>query len=582
MNIETLEQTPRIRRLACSHQLISGLLALALMVVGLPTVTNGMPPHPELRRQIASSAAAESQYLARLHRMRSMGVDAPDTALSEYLGELTEPGSAGATAPFAVAVLLVDFDDNSHGVAPGYFDTLLFDSTGPSMRSYYDEVSGSRIDLVTVNSPSNTGWYRAPEAYSYYVAGEKGIYGDYPNNVQGLVEDLVDLADADVDFSRYDNNGDGVVDALIVVHAGRGAEYSGSVDDIHSHKWAIYPREKDGVYIQTYTMQPEYLLDSIHGDMTIGVFCHELGHVFGLPDLYDVDYSSYGAGKWCLMSYGSWNGPGRNGSSPAYPSAWCRYRLGYCDVVNIDHNVTGREITAASAGGAIYRAWSGGATASAEYFLIENRQLSGFDSYLPGAGLLIWHIDEDAHNVTNNNAEWYPGLSGANHYLAALEQADGGYDLEHHVNSGDGGDPFPGTAGASSFDQTTLPASDTYLDGATTVAVSNISNSAMIMTADISVGLALGYEDPPPMLPDDVELGQNYPNPFNPSTTIELTVRRSCHVAVEIYNIAGRRVRILTDCEAAPGVLQLRWNGTNDAGRQVATGVYFYLSLIHI
>jgi len=86
----------------------------------------------------------------------------------------------------------------------------------------------------------------------------------------------------------------------MIVHAGRGAEYTGSLNDMWSHKWSIIPRACDGVSVSDYTVMPEYW--SSPGDMTIGVFCHELGHAFGLVDLYDTDNSSYGTGYWSLMS----------------------------------------------------------------------------------------------------------------------------------------------------------------------------------------------------------------------------------------------------------------------------------------
>jgi ribonuclease HII len=95
-----------------------------------------------------------------------------------------------------------------------------------------------------------------------------------------------------------------------------------------SHKWGLNtPKVVDGVYVQTFTVQPEYW--ATPGDMTIGVYAHELGHGLGLPDLYDVDYTSQGVGKWCLMSGGSWNG--YLGNSPAHPSAWCLKEMGVKD-----------------------------------------------------------------------------------------------------------------------------------------------------------------------------------------------------------------------------------------------------------
>ncbi len=72
-----------------------------------------------------------------------------------------------------------------------------------------------------------------------------------------------------------------------------------------------------------------------------------------------------------------------------------------------------------------------------EYFLVENRQKTGYDTYLPGNGLCIYHID---NSVNNNNNEWYPGHTSSGHYHVALEQADGLWNLEHNNGRGDAGD----------------------------------------------------------------------------------------------------------------------------------------------
>ena len=130
--------------------------------------------------------------------------------------------------------------------------------------------------------------------------------------------------------------------------------------------------------------------------MTIGVYCHELCHGFGLPDLYDIDGSSKGIGRWGLMSGGSWNGS--LGNSPAHPCAWSRVELGVSTPVNVTTNQSDVTVTPVETGGTIYRLWDAGAVGD-EYFLVENRQKTGYDSYLPGSGLMIWHCDD---GVTTN------------------------------------------------------------------------------------------------------------------------------------------------------------------------------------
>jgi uncharacterized repeat protein (TIGR01451 family) len=234
----------------------------------------------------------------------------------------------------------------------------------------------------------------------------------------------------------------------------------------------------DGVWVDRYVTVPEGwdfltpgLVTSTTTDMTIGVICHEVAHgLWGLPDLYDLDLSSNGIGQWGLMSYGDWNGPGKanpyvgfavtDGSSPALPSAWSRIVAGF-DTYYMAFGPTDSTcmVPAESLSGQIYR-YKTTTLASQEYFLMENRQqlTGGYDQWLPGSGMLFWHVDEAMWSIyggPDNNNECAPvppsphcwGGCASTHYLVALEQADGLDHLEYNTNRGDGGDPFPGSTG---------------------------------------------------------------------------------------------------------------------------------------
>ncbi|MDO8556964.1 MAG: T9SS type A sorting domain-containing protein [Candidatus Jorgensenbacteria bacterium] len=77
-------------------------------------------------------------------------------------------------------------------------------------------------------------------------------------------------------------------------------------------------------------------------------------------------------------------------------------------------------------------------------------------------------------------------------------------------------------------------------------------------------------------LPIEFAFKQNYPNPFNPSTTIEFTLPRSSFVRLVVYNIVGQKVRTLINESANPGSYSMVWNGLDDFGRQVSSGIYIY------
>ena len=350
------------------------------------------------------------------------------------------------------------------------------------MRDYYNKVSYGNLDVITVNLPSAIGWITAPQTYSYYVNGQNGT-GDYPHNSQKLVEDIVNLVNPQIDFSQYDNDGDGYVDALFIIHSGRGAEYTGNDNDIWSHAWSTSsPINLDGVNVYRYSIEPEYWVNP--GDMTCGVFAHEMGHAaFGLPDLYDTDYSSAGLGNWSLMASGSWNGPGGLGGSPSFPDAWSHSQMGYETPTIVSANIIGQTINNIENSSEAYLLQNN--LCGTEYFLVENRQRIGYDTYLPGNGLCIYHIDNSANN---NNHEWYPGNTSSGHYHVALEQADGLWNLEHNSNRGDAGDPFPGSTNNISFDNSSIPDSKNYDLNETDIAVSNILSSANnTMTANFYI-----------------------------------------------------------------------------------------------
>jgi len=76
--------------------------------------------------------------------------------------------------------------------------------------------------------------------------------------------------------------------------------------------------------------------------------------------------------------------------------------------------------------------------------------------------------------------------------------------------------------------------------------------------------------------PMTFRLGNNYPNPFNPSTTIDYDLAISSHVTIDIFNVAGQKIRTLVDEHKAPGSHSVVWNGIDDAGGEVASGVYLY------
>lgn len=540
------------------------IFGLTILLLFSPTLW-GMPPHPTLLDKLQTG-----ELKAPKHNLVVSDEELVKAGFNPALLKSLAPARPKAAGPFNMLVILVDFSDKNSQVTPVFFDSLIFAKTQSSVWRYYDENSYGAFDLVTVSYPSSTGWQRAPQTSTYYANGTNGL-GAYPQNAQKLVEDVVDLVNPLVNFADYDNNGDGYVDGITVVHSGPGAELSGSPNDIWSHKWAVVPRLRDGVYIFNYSMEPEYWTSS--GDMTIGVYCHEFGHAIGgLPDLYDTDGGSQGIGRWSVMAGGSWNGS--LGSSPAHFDAWCKIQLGYAAAGVITTNQTGVNIPNVEQSNAgIFRLWTNG-TIGPEYFLLENRQRTGYDASLPSSGLLIWHIDDTVS--TGNTRPWYPPNSpSTGHFKVALVQADSLWQLEKNQNSGNSGDPYPGSTVNRNFNASTTPNSNGYAGAGSLVQVTNISNSGSTMTADFTVQVPTDVDD---FLnrPKNFQLAQNYPNPFNPATVISYTLEKSGLVELEIFNLLGVKIKTLVSGQQGAGLHQESWDGKDKSGRAVSSGLYLY------
>jgi len=520
----------------------------ALVISAIITINFllAVPMSPELESRLKQERRL-SEVIEQLQQAKEKGVDATNPTHYSIAPE-------EQTTLYAIAIL-VDFSDNVGTTPSAHFDSLLASQgtypTG-SFRDFYLENSYNNIDVVM----TVVGWFRMPQTYAYYVNGQYG-FGPYPMNAQRMAEDAVWAADPTVNFSQFDNDNNGYIDALFIIHAGPGAEQTGNVNDIWSHAWVtVNVPYVDGVYAYGYSTEPE--------NGKIGVFCHEAGHnVFGLPDLYDYDYDSYGTGRWSLMSNGSWNG---GGTSPSHLDARSKIQAGFVTPQIPTTNQMGVLFPRVMDNPVIYKLWSYG-TPGLQYFLVENRQLIGFDAYLPYAGMLIYHVD-DAQS--NNNNQWYPGHTTYGHYRVAVEQSDGAWHLEQYINSGDVNDPWPGTLNRRSFNDTTIPDTKDYSFATTYVAVENISNSGDTMTADLYVR-PVGIEEEM-STEKNLSLFQVSPSIGTKNFTISFFQQdRNDNITAKILDVSGRIVKKYNQINKS----SIIWNGNDNIGKRVSPGVYF-------
>lgn len=249
-----------------------------------------------------------------------------------------------------------------------------------------------------------------PNGYSYYGQNDDDGYDKRPKE---MVREACQAVDGSVDFSKYDWDGDGEVEEVFVVYAGNGEHDTTNKPNLiwpHMDNLANYDEQLtlDGVTINTYACASE-----LNGDKTlsgIGTFCHEFSHCMGFPDMYDTasDGNNFGMGSWDLMDYGSYNG---DGYVPAGYSGYEKMVCGWTTPIELDKPMTVNGMKRLADMGQTYIIYNKGNRN--EYYILENRQQSGFDKYLPGSGLLIERVDYDKdiwewNAVNTTNGGYYP------------------------------------------------------------------------------------------------------------------------------------------------------------------------------
>lgn len=359
------------------------------------------------KAQIRAIRAEEAQRVPAV-------VLAEPKADSLYPLLLSEPKSI--TQSIEGLCLLVAFPDEPATVLAGeirdYCNLVDYNANGNrgSVRDYFYDISDGKILYTNAVAES---YYTAQYAKSYYEDQD----APYRLRARELVlEALNALEDSGFDFSRFDSDGDGFIDAVNCMYAGPAEPYSG----LWPHSGTI----ENGLFSADGVSVHKYQITNIGSVLTLGVFCHETGHtLFGWPDLYDTDYSSAGVGKYCLMGYGG------QGGNPVEPCAYLKYISGFSNTTTFEVYQTG--LIAVAGINQIYKFEN--ETNPDEYFLLENRFRVNRDSSLPDSGLALWHIDANGHN----NLEQ---MTYSFHYKVALVQADGNFDLENGTNNGDAGD----------------------------------------------------------------------------------------------------------------------------------------------
>jgi M6 family metalloprotease-like protein len=415
----------------------------------------------DVRAAQAAAARAEAPEWARPGQLpaldRPRAKAAGDKSIDEPL-----PVTSG---PVKGLTILVDFYDEHASVSPAVMDAFFneqgytgFGNHG-SVRDYFFDVSHGKLDFT---NDVSTSYYRASLPKSYW---------EDPSISRGwrarelVLEALVYMEVRGFDFSDYDANGDGFIDAVHCVYAGTPANAWGL---------GLWPQTHFLGFMADGVVAADFSISYVDESPYLGTYCHESGHLlFMWPDLYDLGFESAGAGLYCLMS-----NPGLP-FNPTRPCGPLRDLAGWTDTVLLDGVYCG--LPAMADGDRVYRVQH--PVITDEFYMIENRQAVGRDEILPDSGLAVWHVD---WRGSNNDEQ----ASVRDHYMVALVQADGRLDLEHDRNYGDEDDLF-GAPVAVEFTPDTNPAAIWWRYDPVPLFVENISASGDSMAFDFRDGIGI-------------------------------------------------------------------------------------------
>lgn len=420
----------------------------------------GLQPHirisPESAKRKAQNASmlqeGQSRWQVRREQKKTQLREIPPAAEAEAL-----PRSTVTVGNYVGLCILIQFPDiaatipqpevNNFCNQPGYNG---FGNNG-SVRDYFYDTSRGKLTYTN----SVTQYYTATHNRSYYT--DPAIpYGTRAREL--IVEALDYLKSQGFNFSQLTSDSNGYVYALNVFYVG--PRVNNWSEGLWPHSWNLASPYEVGGEKKLY----DYQITNIGSELTLRTFCHENGHMIcDFPDLYDYGYESSGVGNYCLMCYGG------NDKNPVQVCAYLKNQAGWATKVT---SVTPGITATLPATNNEFYVYAKNAT---EYFIIENRQKTGRDAFLPDAGLAIWHVDEQKHG--NNEEQMTP----SQHYECSLEQADNRFDLEKDVNAGDVTDLFRALY-KTEFSDSTSPSSKWWDSSDSGLKMTQISGSGATMT----------------------------------------------------------------------------------------------------
>lgn len=390
-------------------------------------------------------------------------------------------------------VLLVEFSDQKFNAA----NTLEDFKEMMNKEGYnYQGAIGSARDYFIAQSGGQfrptfdvVGPITLDKTMAYYGGNDK--YTGNDSRPEEMVIDACRKVESTVDFSIYDRDNDGFVDLVYVIYAGYGEsanDNAGSLDDtIWPHAWYIYQGagkevSVDGKLLDAYACSAELQGNTGTYRDGIGSFCHEYSHTLGLPDFYDTGGSNYGMSTWSLMDYGCYNGPDMNGdghSDGSVPVGYTAYEREFCGWLTIEELTSPATVSLENLADS-KKAYKIVSSDKNQYFTLENRQQTGWDTYMASSGLMILKVDYDQMIWDNNIVNCEPTRQ-----RMTIMPAD-----NHRSFYDETGDLYPYNNNNSFTDQS-APASKTNTDLSLGKPVTNITQANGVITFDFMGGSAI-------------------------------------------------------------------------------------------
>jgi len=406
-----------------------------------------------LEKRTISKLIPNLDFASQIQTGRSKRMSAP---AFKTIGQKTYPLTG---SPKSI-VILVNFSDLSF-VTPNTktsFTNLLnlngYSANGGtgSANNYFKDnsmgVFSPEFDVV--------GPYNLPGTMASYGANDAN--GNDVSPQQMVIDACAAASATGVDFSQYDTDKNGIVDNVFIYYAGYNEAEGGPANSIWPHRWSLNNNSTkfNGVSIYGYACTSELRGSSGSNMCGIGTFCHEFGHVLGLDDMYATSSTAthHTLSLWDIMDYGPYLNSGR---TPCAYSSYERFFLNWlvptelktAGNYSLDTLTTKNTAYLISQYGNHNTSIANDPT-SPEYFLLENRQQKGWDTYLPGHGMLITHIYYNATTWANNTPNNDPAAMGVD-----IVEADGiALSETQYIDSTDPGDPFPGTSNVTSYNPT--------------------------------------------------------------------------------------------------------------------------------